>query len=120
MTAIPAGTPKGRDLDVGELRELVARIAADPEGWLALVRGDTTAYSIAAASIVGKVCRDRLMAKLAVRYPGYGWEQNAGYPTRDPREAIHRLGITPHHRRSFGTVRMLSQLVLDFGEVVLA
>ena len=80
-----------------------------------IVRGDATAYSIAAASIVGKVCRDRLMAKLALRYPGYGWEQNAGYPTRDHREAIHRLGITPHHRRSFGTVRMLSQLTLDFG-----
>ncbi len=78
-----------------------------------IVRGDATAYTIAAASVVGKVCRDRLMAKLALRYPGYGWEQNAGYPTRDHRDAIHRLGITPHHRRSFGTVRMLSQLTLD-------
>src|ERR1700694_3118732 len=81
-----------------------------------IVRGDATAYSIAAASIVGKVCRDRLMVKLAARYPGYGWEHNAGYPTPDHRQAIHRLGITPHHRKSFGTVRMLSQLVLDFGE----
>jgi len=80
-----------------------------------IVRGDATAYSIAAASIVGKVCRDRLMAKLAVRYPGYGWEHNAGYPTPDHRQAIHRLGVTPHHRRSFGTVRLLSQLTLDFG-----
>jgi ribonuclease HII len=78
-----------------------------------IVRGDATAYTIAAASVVGKVCRDRLMAKLALRYPGYGWEQNAGYPTRDHRAAIHRLGITPHHRRSFGTVRMLTQLTLD-------
>lgn len=78
-----------------------------------IVRGDATAYTIAAASVVGKVLRDRLMAKLALRYPGYGWEQNAGYPTRDHREAIHRLGITPHHRRSFGTVRMLTQLTLD-------
>ena len=78
-----------------------------------IVRGDATAYTIAAASVVGKVCRDRLMSKLALRYPGYGWEQNAGYPTRDHREAIHRLGITPHHRRSFGTVRMLTQLTLD-------
>jgi ribonuclease HII len=81
-----------------------------------IVRGDASAYSIAAASIVGKVCRDRLMVKLAARYPGYGWEHNAGYPTPDHRQAIHRLGITPHHRRSFGTVRMLSQLMLDFGE----
>src|ERR1700694_4228657 len=81
-----------------------------------IVRGDATAYSIAAASIVGKVCRDRLMAKLALRYPGYGWEQNAGYPTRDHAAAVYRLGITPHHRRSFGTVRMLTQLTLDFGD----
>src|SRR3979411_2069832 len=80
-----------------------------------IVRGDATAYSIAAASIVGKVCRDRLMSKLAVRYPGYGWEHNAGYPTPDHRQALHRPGVTPHNRRSFGTVRMLSQLVLDFG-----
>jgi ribonuclease HII len=78
-----------------------------------IVRGDATAYTIAAASVVGKVCRDRLMAKLALRYPGYGWEQNAGYPTRDHRDAIHRLGVTPHHRRSFGTVRLLSQLTLN-------
>src|SRR6202165_1488682 len=81
-----------------------------------IVRGDATAYSIAAASIVGKVCRDRLMSKLAVRYPGYGWEDNAGYPTPDPRQAIPRLGVPPHHRRSFGTVRMLSQLVLDLDD----
>lgn len=81
-----------------------------------IVRGDATAYSIAAASIVGKVCRDGLMTKLAARYPGYGWEHNAGYPTPDHRQAIHRLGITPHHRRSFGTVRMLTQLTLDLGE----
>jgi ribonuclease HII len=78
-----------------------------------IVRGDALAYTIAAASVVGKVCRDRLMAKLALRYPGYGWEQNAGYPTRDHRDAIHRLGVTPHHRRSFGTVRMLMQLTLN-------
>jgi hypothetical protein len=53
------------------------------------------------------------MDKLALRYPGYGWEHNAGYPTPDHREAIHRLGLTPHHRRSFGTVRRLMQLSLD-------
>jgi len=53
------------------------------------------------------------MHKLAQRHQGYGWEQNVGYPTRDHRAAIHRLGITPHHRRAFGTVRMLSQLSLN-------
>jgi len=82
-----------------------------------IVRGDASSYSIAAASVVGKVCRDRLMSKLALRYPGYGWEHNAGYPTPDHREAIHRLGLTPHHRRSFGTVRRLMQLTLDLEAV---
>ena len=59
---------------------------------------------IAAASIVAKVARDREMAELAARFPGYGWERNAGYPTAEHRAAIDRLGITPHHRRSFSTV----------------
>jgi ribonuclease HII len=49
------------------------------------------------------------MARLAVRRPGYGWEQNVGYPTREHRQAIHTQGITPHHRRSFGTVRVILQ-----------
>lgn len=80
----------------------------------AIVDGDALSYAIASASIVAKVTRDRLMHKLAQRHHGYGWEQNVGYPTRDHREAIHRLGITPHHRRAFGTVRMLSQLTLNF------
>jgi ribonuclease HII len=81
----------------------------------AIVDGDALSYAIASASIVAKVTRDRLMHKLAQRHQGYGWEQNVGYPTRDHREAIHRLGITPHHRRAFGTVRMLSQLSLNLG-----
>jgi ribonuclease HII len=80
----------------------------------AIIDGDALSYAIASASIVAKVTRDRLMHKLALRHQGYGWEQNVGYPTRDHREAIHRLGITPHHRRAFGTVRMLNQLSLNF------
>jgi ribonuclease HII len=71
------------------------------------VKGDTKSFAIAAASIVAKVTRDRLMAKLALRYPGYGWEHNAGYPTPDHRAALRQLGVTPFHRRDFGTVRVL-------------
>lgn len=72
-----------------------------------IVKGDTRSFAIAAASIVAKVTRDRLMLKLAVRYPGYGWEHNAGYPTIDHRKALRELGLTPFHREDFGTVRIL-------------
>ena len=58
-------------------------------------------YSIACASIVAKVVRDRMMERLAARYPGYGWEHNQGYATLEHRQAIRRLGLTPFHRRSF-------------------
>lgn len=71
-----------------------------------IVDGDAKCLSIAAASIVAKVFRDAYMHKLAEEFPGYGWETNVGYPTRDHRNAITKLGITPHHRRSFGFVRM--------------
>ena len=70
----------------------------------ALVKGDARSLSIAAASIVAKVTRDRLMAGLAAKFPGYGWEKNAGYPTKMHREALLALGVTPHHRRSFKPV----------------
>jgi ribonuclease HII len=67
----------------------------------ALVGGDALVHSVACASIVAKVCRDRLMAKLAVRYPGYGWDHNMGYGTEEHRVALDRLGATPHHRQTF-------------------
>ncbi|MDH3665880.1 MAG: ribonuclease HII [Paracoccaceae bacterium] len=67
----------------------------------ALVGGDASSLSIAAASIVAKVTRDRIMADLAVAYPGYSWETNQGYGTAAHRAALERLGVTPHHRRSF-------------------
>jgi len=70
----------------------------------ALVKGDGRSLSIAAASIVAKVVRDRIMVDLAQQHPGYGWEKNAGYPTKAHREALVRLGVTPHHRRSFKPV----------------
>jgi ribonuclease HII len=71
----------------------------------AIVDGDAKCRSIAAASIIAKVTRDRIMADLCAQYPGYGWSQNKGYPTPDHRRAIARLGITPLHRRAFAGVR---------------
>ena len=71
----------------------------------AIVAGDAKCRSIAAASIVAKVTRDRIMADHARDYPGYGWETNRGYPTPAHIRAIDALGITPLHRRSFGPVR---------------
>jgi ribonuclease HII len=70
-----------------------------------LVGGDALSLSIAAASVVAKVVRDRAMASLARRYDRYGWERNAGYPTEEHRAALIRHGVTPHHRRSFAPVR---------------
>ena len=70
-----------------------------------LVGGDSRSFSIAAASIVAKVERDALMDRLATRHPGYGWEKNRGYGTRDHLAALRRLGPSPEHRRSFRPVR---------------
>ncbi|AOZ68148.1 ribonuclease HII [Rhodobacter xanthinilyticus] len=70
----------------------------------ALVKGDARSVSIAAASILAKEARDRLMVDLAQQYPGYGWEKNAGYPTKDHLSALLDLGVTPVHRRSFRPV----------------
>ena len=70
----------------------------------ALVKGDARSLSIAAASIVAKVARDRIMCELAADFPGYGWDSNAGYPTKSHKQALVRLGVTPHHRVSFKPV----------------
>jgi ribonuclease HII len=72
-------------------------------GWEheAIVGGDALVHSVACASIVAKVVRDRLMRRLARRYPGYGWEKNVGYGTAGHRSAIETLGLTPHHRLTF-------------------
>ena len=69
-----------------------------------IVKGDGKSLSIAAASIVAKTVRDRLMAELSLQNPGYGWEKNAGYPSNQHILALQRLGVTPHHRRSFRPV----------------
>ena len=69
-----------------------------------IVKGDTISVSIAAASIVAKICRDQIMWDLAQQYPGYGWETNVGYPSKRHKQALRNLGVTPHHRRSFKPV----------------
>ncbi|MFV2001860.1 MAG: ribonuclease HII [Paracoccaceae bacterium] len=68
---------------------------------VAIVKGDARCLSIAAASIVAKTWRDALMVDLAQQHPGYGWERNAGYPTKEHHIGLRKLGVTPHHRRSF-------------------
>lgn len=104
------------------MRRAVARLGMAPDELLVdgdrapelgiptrcIVGGDASEPAIGAASIVAKVLRDRLMARLARRYPGYGWERNAGYGTREHQAALLRLGPTPHHRRSFAPVGRLA------------
>ncbi len=75
--------------------------------YTAIVDGDARCYSIACASVIAKVVRDRLMTLLAARYPVYGWEHNAGYATREHRDAIRRHGLSPFHRRSFPALQAL-------------
>lgn len=70
-----------------------------------VIKGDGKSVSIAAASIVAKVTRDRIMADLHAQHPQYGWNTNSGYPSKAHREAIDLHGITPHHRKSFAPVR---------------
>jgi len=73
-----------------------------------IVKGDSLYFSIAAASILAKTYRDDLMEKLAMDFPEYGWQTNAGYPTIKHRKAIANFGVTPHHRLSF---RLLAEPV---------
>ncbi len=70
----------------------------------AIIKGDAISLSIAAASIVAKTARDAIMWDLAQQFPGYGWETNAGYPSKSHKLALQNLGVTPHHRRSFKPV----------------
>lgn len=76
-----------------------------------IVKGDQKSLSIAAASIIAKVERDKIMRELGKRHTGYGWERNAGYGTEAHLDAIKRLGVTPEHRRSFRPV--YEQLTLN-------
>ncbi len=74
-----------------------------------VIGGDALILEIAAASIVAKVARDRLMRELATAHPGYGWERNAGYGTAEHRAGLARLGVTAYHRRSFAPIRAFLQ-----------
>lgn len=78
----------------------------------AIVHGDLRSHSIACASILAKVVRDRVMRRLHPRYPEYGWATNHGYGTAEHLEALNRLGPTPHHRRTWAPVRQV-ELPLD-------
>ncbi|MBF0187756.1 MAG: ribonuclease HII [Magnetococcales bacterium] len=75
-----------------------------------VIKGDRNALCIAAASVIAKEYRDRLMRELAESYPGYGWERNAGYPTRQHLEALKTLGVTPEHRTTFAPVRRILEV----------
>lgn len=106
------------------MRRALARLSLAPEHVLvdgkpirtlshahtAVVGGDARCYSIACASIIAKVTRDRLMTALDARYPGYGWQRNAGYGTPEHQRALRDAGLSPHHRLSFAPV---GQLALD-------
>ena len=69
-----------------------------------IIKGDSKSFSIAAASIVAKITRDRIMSRLDKEFPGYDWSQNVVYPTKFHKSAILNIGITPYHRRSFKPV----------------
>lgn len=78
------------------------------EPWcIPVVKGDSISLSIAAASVLAKVHRDRLMFELSLKYPEYGWETNAGYGTAHHQQALKLHGITPYHRKSFAPIRAL-------------
>lgn len=84
------------------------RLPADlPCAGQTVIRGDALSVSIAAASIVAKIGRDARMAALAQQHPGYGWDRNAGYGTKEHQNALLDLGVTPHHRRSFAPIRKI-------------
>ena len=72
-----------------------------------IIKGDNKSLSIAAASIIAKVHRDRLMKKLSIKFQDFGWEKNAGYGTKMHIENIYRLGPTIHHRKTFEPIKSL-------------
>ena len=83
------------------------RLPALPCPAEAIVKGDGRSLSIAAASIVAKVSRDRIMAGLAAEHPQYGWERNSGYGTKLHQQGLAEYGVTEHHRRSFAPIRKI-------------
>ena len=81
-----------------------------------LIKGDQKSISIAAASILAKVTRDRIMMELDITYPGYGFAKHKGYPTKDHLKALNQLGVLSVHRRSYRPVQEALQMSLDLGE----
>jgi len=77
-----------------------------------IVKGDAKSFSIAAASILAKVTRDRIMKELSIEYPVYKWEKNKGYPTRQHRESIKENGPSPFHRKTF-LKKVLNEIRLE-------
>jgi ribonuclease HII len=75
-----------------------------------IIKGDSKSLSIAAASIVAKVTRDRLMAELDEQFPGYGWKNNQGYGTPEHQLALQHMGVTVHHRTSFAPIQKLIKI----------
>ncbi|MCZ4352634.1 ribonuclease HII [Roseovarius aestuarii] len=101
MERAVAGLPRRPDLALIDGNMIPAGLDIPAR---AIVKGDGVSVSIAAASIMAKICRDYVMWDLAQQCPGYGWETNAGYPSKSHKDALQNLGVTPHHRRSFKPV----------------
>src|SRR5205085_4284471 len=100
VTALSPVAPGGPAAAVPDLALVDGNVAPSlPCPVKTVVKGDALSFSIAAASVVAKVTRDRIMHGLAGRYPGYGWETNVGYSTPEHGAGIRKLGVTPHHRR---------------------
>jgi ribonuclease HII len=81
--------------------------------WQTVVKGDGKYLSIAAASILAKTYRDDYMDMIGQEYPDYGWDRNKGYPTKEHREAIRRLGATPYHRKTFNLLPPIQLELFD-------
>lgn len=84
----------------------------------AVVGGDGISLSVAAASIIAKVTRDRIMVKLAKRYRRYGWESNKGYGTPEHARAVQKHGVCTHHRRSFAPIQRAMRILAKRGEIL--
>jgi ribonuclease HII len=130
--AVAVGAASVREIDrlnirrasILAMRRALTRLAVPPAAILvdglpcpelglpheAIIDGDALCYSIAAASVIAKTVRDRLMTRLAPRYPAFAWDQNMGYATAWHRDALAAQGPTPHHRRSFVPVLQLALL----------
>jgi ribonuclease HII len=135
--AIALGAASPREIDrfnifnatVLAMRRALTRLAVRPDHVLVdgmrlrtlgvehvnVIGGDARCFSIACASIIAKVTRDRVMVSLASRHPGYGWEHNVGYATPAHLASVYAKGLTPHHRRSFASAK---QLTLDLDAMV--